>query len=255
MCSLETKLDTISNNLANMETTGFKRDRANFEDLFYRHYRMPGVQDSSGQYTAVGTQIGMGTRISSTQTDFKQGSFKTTSGQLDIAIEGRGFFRVLDPTGEVRYTRSGNFTVNANGQVVMGSAQTGRLLDPNITIPSDATSITISADGKVTVKQPGNTNMNQVGTIELSTFVNPEGLLKVGENLYSETDSSGTATSGVPGQLGIGTLQQSALEAANVEPVTELIDLITTQRAFEMNSQCVQTGDELLQTVANLKRS
>ena len=255
MISLETKLDTISNNLANMETTAFKRDRANFEDLFYRHDKMPGAQDSGGQMTAVGTEIGLGTRVCSTQTDFTQGSFKQTSGQLDLAIEGRGFFRVLDPSGEVRYTRSGNFSLNANGQVVMGSAQTGRLLDPTITIPQDALAVVVSPDGKVSVRQPGNTNMNQIGTLELSSFVNPEGLLKLGENLYAETDSSGTATSSVPGQQGMGVLRQSTLEASNVEPVTELIDLITTQRAFELNSQCVQTGVQLMQVVANMKRS
>ncbi len=254
MSAMETKLDTIANNLANVETTAFKRGRTNFEDLFYRHEMMPGPQDSSGQSTATGISIGLGTRVSSIQTDFRQGAFKLTDQPLNVAIEGAGFFKVLDPTGEIVYTRSGNFSLNMNGQVVLGSANTGRLLEPPIVIPQDAEAIVISPEGRVSVRQPGNPTLSQVGSIELVNFVNPEGLLKQGENLYAETDSSGTAITGVPGQQGIGVLRQNALEASNVEPVSELIDLITTQRAFELNSQVVQAGDQIMQLVANLRR-
>ena len=255
MTSMELKLDVIANNLANIESTAFKADRANFEDLFYRHYKMPGAQDTSGQYTPTGVSVGLGSCISSTQTNFVQGAFQMTGKELDIAIEGKGFFQVLDPaTGETLYTRAGNFNVNSNGQIVMGSANTGRLLEPSITIPEDATNISVSAEGIVSVKQPGSDQMSQVGQIELATFINPDGLLKLGENLYAETDASGTVIQGNPGQDGVGTVRQGMLEKSNVEPVTELIDLITTQRAFELNSQCVKTGDEILQEITTLRR-
>jgi flagellar basal-body rod protein FlgG len=254
MSAMETKLDVIANNLANVETTAFKRGRANFEDLFYHHEEIPGALDSSGEPTATGTSIGLGSRVSSIQTEFRQGSLQTTERELDVAIEGRGFLQVLDPSGEILYTRSGNLSVNANGQLVLGSASTGRLLEPSIVIPEDATAVSISPTGQVAVRQPGSAQMSQVGDIELVTFLNPEGLLKLGENLYAESDASGTPTSGTPGQEGMGLLRQGALESSNVEPVRELIDLITTQRAFELNSQAVQVGDEIMQLVANLRR-
>ena len=255
MISMEAKLDVIANNLANVETTAFKRGRANFEDLFYRHEKMPGAEDSSGQYTPTGVSIGMGSRVSSVQTDFRQGAFQQTGEQLDVAIEGAGFFQVLDTTtGDTVYTRAGNFSLNVNGELVMGSANTGRLIEPPITIPIDATAIVITAEGQVQVRQPGNNNLSSVGNIELASFVNPEGLLKLGENLYAETDASGTPTPSTPGQDGLGVLRQSSLEASNVEPIRELIDLITTQRAFELNSQAIQAGDEIMKLVANLKR-
>lgn len=255
MDSLQTKLDVIANNLANVNTTGFKRDRANFEDLFYRHEVLPGALDAAGQLTPVGTQIGLGSRVSSTQTDFDQGAFQQSNRQLDVAIEGNGFFRVIDPaTSETMYTRAGNFSINADGALVIGSAGTGRLLDPQITIPPDATGIVISPDGQVSVRQAGQATLQQLTQIQLATFINPQGLLKLGENLYAETGASGTPIEGTPGANGIGALRQNALEASNVEPVQELIDLITTQRAFELNSQAIQAGDQILQLVANLRR-
>lgn len=254
MTAMETKLDTIANNLANLETVAYKRTRANFEDLLYRQEKLPGSQDSSGQYTATGIAIGLGTRISSTQTEHSQGAMEQTNRQLDVCIQGPGFFQVRDPSGETYYSRAGNFSVNANGDLVVGSAYMGRLVEPQISIPPDATAISISPQGIVAVKQPGNTQLTDVGQLELATFVNPEGLLRLGENLYAESDASGTATLGIPGQDGLGTLQQNALESSNVEPVTELIDLIKTQRAFELNSQTVQVGDQMMQTVANLRR-
>ncbi len=255
MSAMETKLDVIANNLANLETTAFKRGRANFEDLFYRHEKMPGAEDSAGNFTPTGISIGLGSRVSSVQTDFRQGAFQLTGNELDVAIEGEGFFKVLEPNGDFVYTRAGNFSVNANGDLVMGSASTGRLLDPPINIPPDTMAISISAEGKVSVRQPGNSQLQQVGDIALSTFINPEGLLKLGENLYAETDASGPSQEGVPGQDGRGLVRQNALEASNVEPVRELIDLITTQRAFEINSQAVQVGDQMMQLVANLRRN
>ena len=254
MSSMEQKLDVIANNLANLETTAFKKDRANFEDLFYRNPILPGAQDTAGQFTPTGIHIGLGSAVSSVQADFRQGSFRQTGNELDVVIEGRGFFQVLDPGGTTYYTRAGNFSKNSNGNLVMGSANIGRMLQPPITIPEDATGISISAEGVVSVRQPGNQQMSQVGTIELASFINPQGLLKMGENLYGETDASGAPTLGNPGQDGMGLLRQSSLEASNVEPVTELIDLITTQRSFELNSQAVKAGDQMLQTVASLGR-
>jgi flagellar basal-body rod protein FlgG len=254
MAAMETKLNVVANNLANVETTAFKRDRTNFEDLYYRHDKLPGAQDSASQFTPTGISIGMGTAVSSTQTEFSQGHFITTERQLDVAIEGNGFLQVTDPSGQIVYTRAGNLNINANSNLVMGSAQTGRLLEPPITIPQDTLDIVISAEGLVSVRQPNNNQFSQVGQLQLARFINPDGLLKLGENLYSETDSSGPPTLGNPGQDGLGTLRQSSLEGSNVEPVTELIDLITTQRAFEMNSQVVKTGDEMMQIVSNLKR-
>jgi flagellar basal-body rod protein FlgG len=255
MSSMETKLDVIANNLANIETTGFKRSRPNFEDLFYRHYMLPGAQDSAGNYTATGTSVGLGSRVSSIQAELRQGAFKQTNRNLDVAIEGHGFFQVTDPsTSEIQYTRAGNFSINADGAIVLGSASTGRIVEPQITVPEDTLDIVISAQGNVSVRQPGTQQLSNVGQLELANFVNPEGLLRLGENLFAETDASGPATIGPPGESGMGVLRQGSLEASNVEPVSELIDLITTQRAFELNSQAVQVGDEMMQLVANLRR-
>ncbi len=255
MSAMETKLDVIANNLANIETTGFKRSRPNFEDLYYRHEMMPGAVDSAGKFTPTGISVGLGTRVSSIQAEQQQGAFEQTNRELDVAIEGRGFFQVTDPgTGEILYTRAGNFSRNADGELVMGSASTGRLLEPSISIPEDATEIVISPSGEVSYRQPGTVALASAGTIDLATFPNAEGLLRLGENLFSETDSSGGMITGQPGDSGFGRLRQRALEASNVEPVQELIDLITTQRSFELNSQAVQVGDEIMQLVANLRR-
>lgn len=254
MEAMQTKLDVIANNLANINTTGFKQDRCNFQDLFYREEQIPGSQDSAGNYTAVGTQIGLGVCVQSTQTDFAQGAFEVTDRELDLAIEGKGFFQVVDPSGEIVYSRAGNLSINSNGQLVVGSAFTGRLLEPQITIPPDATGISISPEGIVSVLQPGSESLQQVGTINLAIFQNPQGLMKLGENLFGQTDASAAPTQGVPGQNGIGFLRQGALEASNVEPVRELIDLITTQRSFELNAQVIQAGDQILQQISNLRR-
>lgn len=255
MEAMQTKLDVISNNLANINTTAFKKDRANFEDLLYRNRTMPGMLDANQTPTPTGTQIGMGTRVQSTTKDFTQGSLQQTGRELDVAIEGPGFLQVIDPQSQnVMYTRSGNLDINANGQLVIGSAQTGRVLEPAITIPSDAIAVEIGSTGQVLVRQAGNTELTQVGQLQMASFINPDGLLKVGENLYQQTDASSQAVPGNPGTLGLGVIRQRSLEASNVEPVQELIDLITTQRGFELNSQAVQAGDQLLQQINNLRR-
>ena len=254
MQALETKLDVIANNMANINTTAFKKDRANFEDIFYRQYRLPGSQDADGNLTATGIEVGLGTRVSSTQTNYKQGAFETTNKPLDLAIEGEGFFQVDNPNGDFYYTRAGNFNINSTGQIVLGSATNGYLLEPNITVPPDATGIVISSDGTVQISSQDSTDLQIIGQIQLAKFINADGLLKLGDNLYQQTDASGDPFIDTPGQDGYGNIRQGFLEASNVEPVNELIDLITTQRAFELNSQVVQAGDQLMQTVANLRR-
>lgn len=254
MQSMQTKLDVIANNLANINTTAFKKDRANFEDLFYEHRVLPGTEDGNSNLTPTGSNVGLGVRLQSVQTDFKQGSFTTTDRPLDLLIEGPGFFQVMDPSGEILYTRAGNFSVNANGEIVQGSAGIGRPLEPSLVIPEDATAVEISPDGVVSVRQPNVQQLTEVGQIELATFINPEGLLKLGENLYGETAASSAPITGPPQTIGLGTVRKGMLEASNVEPVQELIDLITTQRSFELNSQTIQAGDQILQLIANLRR-
>jgi flagellar basal-body rod protein FlgG len=253
MEAMQTKLDVIANNLANINTTAFKRDRANFEDLFYRTKVFPGVLDAQQTPTPVGTQVGFGTRVQSTQKDLRQG--EQTGRDLDIAIEGNGFLQIIDPvTQNILYTRSGNLDVNANGQLVVGSAQTGRLIEPAVTIPQDATAIVINPNGQVLVQQVGQQQLVPLADLQLVNFINPDGLLKLGENLYQTTDASGQPIQGQPGRDGLGVIRQGSLEKSNVEPVKELISLITTQRGFELNSQAIQAGDQILQQIVNLRR-
>ncbi len=255
MLGMEQKLNTVAHNLANMETTAFKKQRCNFEDLFYDNWRYPGSQDVNGEFTGTGIQIGLGVRVTSVQSHMRQGGFNETNRTMDVAIAGDGFFRVTDPfSGEILYTRAGNFSVNPNGAIVLGSSHTGRLVEPQITIPEDATHVQINEDGSVWVAQAGNTQLQRVGDFQLSTFINPEGLLRLGENLFQETDASGPPTDGTPGLNGLGTVKQYMIEMSNVQPVVELIDMITSQRAYELNSQVTRTGDEILQTVINIKR-
>ncbi|NQU19994.1 MAG: flagellar hook-basal body complex protein [Candidatus Nealsonbacteria bacterium] len=216
-----TKLSVIANNLANTQTIAFKSSRVLLESASYRHEQQPGTQDSVGEYAPVGISVGLGVRIAGMKTDFCQGAFEVTGSELDVAIVGQGFFQVSDSSGDVLYTRAGTFSKNANGAMVMASASVGRLLEPPITIPVDATQLTISSDGIASVLQPGSQTMTQVGQIQLATFVNPQGLLKRGENLYAETDASGSPTTGNPGQDAMGTLRQGTLEASNVQPEHE----------------------------------
>lgn len=253
MEALETKLDVIANNMANINTTGFKKDRANFEDLFYRQQRLPGSIDADGNLTSTGIEVGLGTRVSSTQTNHAQGAMQATENPLDMAIEGDGFFKVSTGNGDF-YSRAGNFGINANNQLVLGSAHKGWVLEPAISIPPEAIDVSVSSDGIVEFRTSASPDLQQAGQMTIANFVNPDGLLKVGDNLYSATSASGAEILGIPGQDGFGVLAQGALEASNVEPVQELIDLITTQRAFELNSQVVQAGDQIMQVAANLRR-
>jgi len=254
MKAMETKLDVIANNMANVNTTAFKKDRANFEDLLYRQYRFPGAQDADGDRTSTGVAVGLGVRTGSTQTDYGQGAFQTTHNQYDMAIEGEGFFKVKDPAGDFLYTRSGNFGLNATNQLVLGSAYNGYPLEPAVTIPEGSSNVTITGDGQVQYTASDGSQVNGP-QLQLAKFINPQGLLKLGDNLYKQTEASGTASDGNPALNGYGSIRQGFLEASNVEPVNELIDLITTQRSFELNSQVVQAGDQIMQTVANLRRA
>lgn len=247
------QLDTVANNMANAGTTGFKRSRTNFEDLFYEHFKPPGTVDANGVQTAVGISVGLGTRVQSNQLDFSEGSLVQTGKQLDVAIAGNGFFEVTDNINTY-YTRAGNFSLNADGQIVVASADRGRFLNPGFTVPPDTLEIAISGDGVVSVLQSGQTTFTELGTIQLAQFPNPEGLLQVGENLYQQTPASNAPILSNPGLDGVGTLKQGFLEQSNVEPVVELVDLIKTQRNVELNSQVLQAADQLLQLLTNLRR-
>jgi flagellar basal-body rod protein FlgG len=250
-------LDVIANNMANSNTTGFKRSRTAFQDLYYQYYKLPGALDNNtGQRTPIGTAAGMGTQVTGTQVDFTQGSFLTTGQPLDLAIVGDGFFIVQDVTAPnaLLYTRNGQITRNENGQLVIASANKGYPLEPSILIPQDATAINVGPDGTVTYLQAASTTATQAGQIQLAKFINNEGLMQYGNSMFIPTDASNQPTPGQPGQLGLGTIQQNTLEASNTEPVKELVDLIKTQRNVELNSQVVQATDQLLQLVSNLRR-
>lgn len=258
MKALDTKLDVVANNLANINTAGFKRSRTNFEDLFYQTRREPGARDANDEPAPHGIQVGLGVLVSGTQLDFSTGSIDPTNRKLDVAIDGEGFLQVRTfYNGEevTAYTRAGNLVRNANGQLVLANSE-GSLLEPPIEIPDDTAeeSINIGRDGRVSVKQVGGgPNETEVGQIEMARFVNPEGLKSIGKNLYVETDASGQPITGMPQEDGLGGLVQGNLEGSNVEPVRELVDLIFTQRGFELNSQAIQSADEGLRVVANLR--
>lgn len=242
-------VDVISNNLANVSTTGFKRQRPVFQDLLYQTLRQPGAQSSQITQYPTGLQLGTGVAAVATARIFTQGNLQQVGGALNLAIEGRGFFQILLPNGNTAYTRDGGFHLDNQGQIV--TAQ-GFTLQPTITIPADALTITVGGDGTVTVTQPTSAQPTQVGNIQLADFVNPGGLQAIGNNMYLETASSGPPTTGDPGSNGIGIIDQGFLEASNVSVTEELVDLITAQRAFEINSRAVQVSDEMLQRLANL---
>lgn len=240
----QTRMSVISNNLANVNTTGFKQDRAVFEDLLYQTIRQPGAQTTTDNQLPSGLMIGTGVRTVATEKLHTQGNIIQTNNALDVAIDGRGFFQILMPDGDLAYTRDGSFQINADGDVVMSN---GYLLDPGLTIPEDAQSITIGVDGTVSVTQPGDNEPTVIGEIELASFVNPAGLQPVGENLFKETGASGVPIVGTPTLDGFGRLIGGALETSNVNVVTELINMIETQRAYEMNSKAISTADQMLQ--------
>ena len=256
MRALSQQLDVISNNIANANNNGFKSSRVNFEDLLYQQQQQAGSQNNNGDIRPIGIEIGLGTRVTGTQLDFTQGSAIQTTSQLDLLIKGNGFFQVKVLQGEgngLAYTRTGSFTLDANGNMVMANSS-GYKLDPPIQIPTNATSVTIGTDGRVFATVPGSVQAQPAGQLQLVAFANPEGLTQIGGNLYQQTDASGQPVTGTPGQQGLGTLQQSYLEASNVDPVKELVDLIKTQRVFEMNSQSIQASDQMLQVVAHLRQ-
>lgn len=256
LSALSTALDVIANNLANANTDGFKSSRANFQDLLYAEKAQPGTENANGDQRPTGLFVGLGTKISGTQTNFSQGPAQNTNMPLDLMIEGEGFFQVQveDSLGEgIAYTRAGNFVRNAEGEIVLATDQ-GRRLLPNIQIPADATGISISSDGIVSVTVAGETEPQQLETIQLATFINPAGLRPVGENLFIPSAASGEPIVGDPLEDGRGGIRQGFLEGSNVDPVVELVNLIKTQRAFELNSQSVQAADEALQTIGRLRR-
>lgn len=245
----QTQMDVISNNLANVSTSGFKRSRAVFEDLMYQTLRQPGAQSSQQTQLPSGLQIGTGVKPVATERVFTQGNLQLTGNAKDVAIQGSGFFQVLMPDGSNAYTRDGSFQTDAQGQLVTSS---GYPVQPAITIPADALSITIARDGTVSVLQPGSPAAVQVGSLQLATFVNPAGLLSMGENLYAETSASGTPGVNAPGSNGAGLLNQNYVETSNVNVVEELVNMIQTQRAYEINSKAIQTSDQMLQKLAQL---
>ncbi|MCC6679723.1 MAG: flagellar basal-body rod protein FlgG [Phycisphaeraceae bacterium] len=255
LSAMSTAIDVISNNLANVNTTGFKTLRSNFQDLIYQEKEQPGVENANGDQRPAGLFVGLGTKIANTQASFEQGPTVPTGQDLDLMIQGNGFFQVdiLDSQGDVGYTRSGNFFTNRDGEIVLGNSD-GPRLEPPITIPEDATTINISADGTVSVLLGGETELTEIGQIQLASFVNPSGLRQIGGNLWVESAASGPPVEGNPGEGSLGTILQNHLEGSNVNPVEELISLIKTQRAFEMNSQTIQAADEVLQVVSNLRR-
>jgi flagellar basal-body rod protein FlgG len=250
MTAQELNIDNIAHNLANANTTGFKARRAQFQDLLYQSVVQPGT--AAGQQTVVptGLQIGLGTRPSSNEIVFTQGAFSQTDNPLDLVIQGKGFFQVRRPSGELAYSRAGNFHLDKDGSIVTSD---GNPLEPQITIPADAQAISIAQDGTVSYTQPNQTAAQQAGQIQLANFQNPAGLNSLGGNLYSPTDASGDAITGVPGGAeGLGTVMQGYTETSNVSIVEEFINMIQAQRGYEANSKVVKAADEMYQTVNNL---
>lgn len=244
----QTRMSVISNNLANANTTGFKKGRAVFEDLIYQTVRQPGAQASQDTELPSGLMLGTGVRVVATEKIFTQGNLVQTENALDVAVQGRGFFQVLLPDGSQAYTREGAFQVSRDGQLVTAG---GYEIQPGITIPDNAQSVSIGEDGTVSVVVPGGTGAQQVGAIQLADFVNPAGLQAVGRNLLTETAASGAPQVGTPGLTGLGTLIQGALESSNVNTVEELVNMIETQRAYEINSKAISTADQMLQYANN----
>lgn len=239
-------LASISNNLANVSTTGFKKERAVFQDLLYQVHKQPGAQSSQSTQLPSGLQTGTGVRTVATQKLHTAGNLEITDQPLDLAVSGRGFMQVLLPTGETGYTRDGQLQLSSTGQLVNSQ---GYELQPSITIPDNTLNITIGSDGVVSATVSGSSTPTQLGTIQTADFINPTGLQAIGGNMYKETAASGTPTTGTPGLNGLGSIEQGALENSNVNIVEELVDMITTQRAYEMNSKVISTSDQMLQFV------
>jgi flagellar basal-body rod protein FlgG len=244
----QTRMTVTSNNLANVNTTGYKKGRAVFEDLLYQNIRQVGASTSQDTEAPTGLSLGTGVRVVATEKTYTQGNLTQTGNSLDVAISGRGFFQVLLPDGTMGYTRDGNFKVNAQGELVTSS---GYAVQPGITIPSSTQSVTIGKDGVITVQVAGQSAPTQVGSLQLVDFVNPAGLQPRGENMVMESGASGAAQVGTPGLNGLGFTEQGSLESSNVNVVEELVNMIETQRAYEMNSKAISTTDQMLQFITN----
>ena len=251
MGAMQENINVISNNLANVGTMGFKRSRAEFQDLLYQTMRMPGTETPTGNQVPTGIQVGMGSKLAAVSKLFSQGDFQQTGNELDMAIQGKGFFQVLQPDGSTAYTRMGAFRLDSAGQMVTAD---GEPLEPPVSIPQDALNVSVSATGQVSVMQPGQTVASVVGQIDLANFINPAGLVSVGRGLYKETAASGTAMTANPGSNEVGQVQQGFIESSNVNVVEELTNMILAQRAYELNSKAITTSDEMLQTANNTKR-
>ncbi|HEX6707706.1 MAG TPA: flagellar basal-body rod protein FlgG [Albitalea sp.] len=245
----QTQLDTISNNLANVSTNGYKRAHAVFEDLMYQNLRQAGANSTEQTTLPTGLQVGLGTRAVATSRSFAQGNLQQTTNNLDVAVLGNGFFEVQMPDGTTGYTRDGSFQVNAIGQLVTNN---GYPVQPGITIPANAQSVTIGSDGTVSVTLSGQAAAQTVGQIQIASFVNPAGMEPKGQNIFAETAASGTPNTGTPGQNGLGSLRQGFVETSNVNVVEELVAMIQTQRAYELNSKAIQTSDQMLQKLGQL---
>ena len=244
-------LDVISNNLANVNTSGFKKSRAEFQDLLYETLLPAGTSSSQDTEVPAGIQLGHGTRPSTVLKLFSQGNMENTQNELDLAIEGDGFFQITLPNGETAYTRNGAFKLDSDGRVVNSD---GFTMEPEIAIPSDAMSISVGLDGTVSVLQAGESTPSEIGTIELARFINPAGLISMGKNLFIPSEASGNEMTGTAGEDGMGTLAQGFLEMSNVSVVDEMVNMITAQRAYESNSKAIQAADDMLQLANNVKR-
>jgi flagellar basal-body rod protein FlgG len=244
----QTRMSVTSNNLANVSTTGFKKSRAVFEDLLYQNVRQVGGSTSQDTMAATGLSLGTGVRVVATEKAYTQGNMQQTGNSLDVAVSGRGFFQILLPDGTMGYTRDGNFEVNAQGELVTSS---GYRVQPGITVPDGTQSVTIGKDGVVTVQGAGESAPTQIGSLQLVDFINPSGLQPKGENILVESASSGSPQSGTPGLNGLGYIEQGSLEASNVNVVEELVNMIETQRAYEMNSKAISTTDQMLSYLTN----
>ncbi|HMN44447.1 MAG TPA: flagellar basal-body rod protein FlgG [Povalibacter sp.] len=244
----QTRMAVTSNNLANVGTTGFKKGRAVFEDLLYQNYKQVGAATSQDTQAPTGLSLGTGVRVVATEKTFTQGNLAQTGNSLDVAISGRGFFQVLLPDGTMGYTRDGSFKVNSTGELVTSS---GYRVQPGITLPDGTQSISIGKDGVITAQLAGQADVTEIGSLQLFDFINPAGLQPRGENMYVESAASGTAQSGTPGLNGLGMTEQGSLEASNVNVVEELVTMIETQRAYEMNSKAISTTDQMLEYITN----
>ncbi len=251
MGAQQLNIDVISNNLANVNTTGYKKSRVNFQDMMYQRLRHPGTPNAQGAQVPVGIEIGHGTKVAATQKMFTKGSLQNTGNDLDLLIEGDGFFQVQRPDGTIAYTRDGSFKQDGEGRIVTSD---GYPLQPEIFIPQDVTEISITSDGTVSVQVAGNNQPEQVGQIELTRFSNPAGLNSIGRNLFEDTTASGDPMVNNPGAAGYGTTVQQFLEMSNVQVIEEMVNMIAAQRAYEVNSKAIQAADEMLNTASQLRR-